>query len=50
MAGALAGAHLGVGAIPARLLERLEDGAKGRSHITGLAARLHERFQSRQLP
>jgi poly(ADP-ribose) glycohydrolase ARH3 len=50
MAGALAGAHLGIGAIPARLLDRLEDGAKGRSHIMALAKRLHERFQSRQLP
>jgi poly(ADP-ribose) glycohydrolase ARH3 len=46
MTGALAGAHLGVAAIPARLLDRLEDGPKGRSHIGTLAARLHERFRS----
>jgi poly(ADP-ribose) glycohydrolase ARH3 len=44
MAGALAGAHLGVGAIPRRLLDRLEDGAKGRSHIGRLAAALHARL------
>jgi poly(ADP-ribose) glycohydrolase ARH3 len=46
MAGALAGAHLGVAAIPVRLLDRLEDGGKGRSHIRRLAARLHERHLS----
>jgi poly(ADP-ribose) glycohydrolase ARH3 len=45
MTGALAGAHLGVGAIPARLLDRLEDGDKGRSHIGRLAARLHDRHR-----
>ncbi len=43
MSGALVGAHLGVAAIPPRLLDRLEDGAKGRSHIGQLAALLHER-------
>ena len=43
MAGALCGAHLGVGAVPGRLLDRLENGRKGRSHIGRLAARLHER-------
>ncbi|MBN9119295.1 MAG: ADP-ribosylglycohydrolase family protein [Planctomycetes bacterium] len=44
MAGALVGAFAGVGAIPAGLLEKLEDGpVKGRSHITGLAAKLSSR-------
>jgi poly(ADP-ribose) glycohydrolase ARH3 len=46
MTGALAGAHLGVRAIPAHLLDRLEDGAKGRAHIERLATRLYERFRS----
>jgi poly(ADP-ribose) glycohydrolase ARH3 len=47
MAGALAGAHLGVGAVPRRLLDKLEDGTKGRSHIEGLAAALHGRLPAR---
>ncbi|HEX2084144.1 MAG TPA: ADP-ribosylglycohydrolase family protein [Solirubrobacteraceae bacterium] len=40
MAGAVAGARFGAGAIPARWLDALEDGARGRSHVEGLAARL----------
>jgi poly(ADP-ribose) glycohydrolase ARH3 len=47
MAGALSGAHLGVAAIPPPLLDKLEDGSKGRAYIGELAARLHERFLSR---
>lgn len=44
MAGSLVGAFAGVGAIPAGLLAKLEDGpAKGRTHITALAAQLLER-------
>ncbi|MBY0457895.1 MAG: ADP-ribosylglycohydrolase family protein [Gemmataceae bacterium] len=44
MAGALVGAFAGVGAIPAGLLAKLEDGpAKGKGHITALAAKLHGR-------
>jgi poly(ADP-ribose) glycohydrolase ARH3 len=48
MAGALAGASLGVGAIPATLLGRLEDGRKGRSYIERLADSLHDNHASRQ--
>lgn len=47
MAGALSGAHLGVSAIPAHLLDKLEDKHQGRSSIARLAVRLHERCQSR---
>jgi poly(ADP-ribose) glycohydrolase ARH3 len=43
MAGALIGAHLGLSAIPAPLLDRLEDGPKGRSYLIDLAVQLHER-------
>jgi poly(ADP-ribose) glycohydrolase ARH3 len=44
MAGALVGAFAGVGALPAGLLAKLEDGpAKGRGHIAELAARLYTR-------
>jgi poly(ADP-ribose) glycohydrolase ARH3 len=46
MTGALVGAHFGVAAISPRLLDRLEDGEKGKSHIGRLAARLHERHLS----
>jgi poly(ADP-ribose) glycohydrolase ARH3 len=42
MAGALAGAHLGVAALPARLVALLEDGPKGRSYLQTLAGRLLE--------
>ena len=45
MAGSLVGAFAGVGAIPPALLAKLEDGpAKGRTHITQLAERLHARL------
>jgi ADP-ribosylglycohydrolase len=40
MAGAIAGARDGEGAIPARWLDALEDGEKGRSHVRSLAERL----------
>jgi poly(ADP-ribose) glycohydrolase ARH3 len=46
MAGALSGAHLGIGAVPRHLLEKLEDTHKGRSYIEGLAMRLHGRYRS----
>ena len=42
MAGAMSGAHLGVSAIPQRLIESLEDGPKGRTYIESLAVRLWE--------
>lgn len=40
MAGAVAGAMHGAGSIPARWLEPLEDGPRGRSHVDVLATRL----------
>lgn len=40
MAGAIAAARAGAGAIPAHWLEALEDGPKGRSHVERLADRL----------
>lgn len=46
MAGAISGAFLGVAAIPAALINRLEDAIKGRSYLIELADRLcvaHER-------
>lgn len=42
MAGAVSGAFLGAGAIPARLLALLENGPQGRRHIERLADRLWE--------
>lgn len=44
MAGALSGAHLGSGAIPQTLLNRVEDDFKGRSYIIDLARQLHARW------
>jgi poly(ADP-ribose) glycohydrolase ARH3 len=40
MAGAIAGARSGASAIPPHWLDLLEEGPKGRSHVTGLADRL----------
>jgi poly(ADP-ribose) glycohydrolase ARH3 len=40
MAGAIAGARDGASAIPARWLDALEDGSKGRTYVQGLAERL----------
>jgi poly(ADP-ribose) glycohydrolase ARH3 len=48
MAGALSGARLGIDAIPARLLECLEDETQGRSYLLELAGRLHEQHQARR--
>lgn len=45
MAGAISGAHLGIGAIPANLLEMLEDTNKGRSYIDKLSVQLYEKFK-----
>lgn len=42
MTGALAGAFLGKEAIPTPLLDRLEDGVKGRSYLTRLATKMYE--------
>lgn len=44
MAGALAGAHLGVESLPRRFLERLEDEHKGKSYLERLAERLFNAF------
>jgi poly(ADP-ribose) glycohydrolase ARH3 len=48
MAGALSGAYLGAAAIPAPLLQRLEDeeGQKGRSYIAALAEQLYHSQQT----
>lgn len=43
MAGAISGARLGVGAIPRHLVDRLENGPKGRDYILGLADALWKR-------
>jgi ADP-ribosylglycohydrolase len=43
MAGAVAGARFGTEAIPARWLDALEDGEKGRAHVQRLAASLAAR-------
>jgi len=45
MAGALAGARLGIDAIPAPVAAKLEDGRRGRAYILGLADRLHDRHR-----
>jgi ADP-ribosyl-[dinitrogen reductase] hydrolase len=38
MAGAIAGARFGAGAIPGRWLDALEEGDTGRAHVDALAA------------
>ncbi|MBN1912445.1 MAG: ADP-ribosylglycohydrolase family protein [Pirellulales bacterium] len=45
MAGAISGAHLGIGQIPSRLVVALENDEKGRDYLGQLASQLHERFQ-----
>ncbi len=42
MTGALAGAHLGVNAIPAEWLDALENGEKGRDYVMELGRRLYK--------
>lgn len=44
MAGAISGAHLGIGAVSRDLLDRMENGDRGRVAIEKLATRLYERF------
>jgi poly(ADP-ribose) glycohydrolase ARH3 len=46
MAGAIAGARLGVTAVPGPLLAMLEDGEKGKTYIEALAAGLADQFGS----
>jgi len=43
MTGALAGAYYGLDAIPARWIQGIEDGPKGKSYILNLARRLYEK-------
>jgi poly(ADP-ribose) glycohydrolase ARH3 len=43
MAGCLSGAYLGAGALPKALLEKVEDGPKGRSYVERLARELYGR-------
>ena len=43
MAGALCGAHLGVGAIPKKLIEELEEQGKGGVYLRELATKLYQR-------
>ncbi len=50
MAGALAGARVGIDAIPAHLLARLEDSTGGRAYIEALADRLFEGHRLRVGP
>jgi poly(ADP-ribose) glycohydrolase ARH3 len=47
MAGAISGARLGHAAIPTHLLERLENGTRGRDYIDDLARRMFEHIQFR---
>jgi poly(ADP-ribose) glycohydrolase ARH3 len=44
MAGAISGAHLGVEAVPEKLIALLEHGAQGREGITTMAEKLHARL------
>ncbi len=46
MTGAIAGARFGAAAIPARWMEALEEGDRGRRHVEQLATRLAERAAS----
>jgi poly(ADP-ribose) glycohydrolase ARH3 len=48
MAGALAGAHLGIHAVPDGLLRQLEDEGKGRTFLADLAERLHQSHETRK--
>jgi poly(ADP-ribose) glycohydrolase ARH3 len=50
MAGALSGAHLGAGAIPGHLLDKLEDDHKGRTYLRQLATRMHEAYRGQRQP
>jgi len=44
MAAAISGARLGIAAVPKHLIQKLENGPKGRAYITTLAHRLFERL------
>jgi poly(ADP-ribose) glycohydrolase ARH3 len=47
MAGAIAGAHLGIEGVPSRALAQLENGTEGRAYIELLARRLHDAYLAR---
>jgi poly(ADP-ribose) glycohydrolase ARH3 len=47
MAGAIAGAHLGIEGVPSLALGQLENGAQGRTAIEDLARRLHDAYLTR---
>ena len=47
MTGALCGAFGGLAAVPAGLVEKLENQEKGRDYIRDLAERLYERYEKR---
>jgi poly(ADP-ribose) glycohydrolase ARH3 len=48
MAGALSGARLGIDAVPARLIECLEDETQGKTYLLELAGRLYEQHKTRR--
>ncbi len=48
MAGAIAGARCGVQSIPRHLLDRMEDGVRGRTYVCELAQRLCQAAEGRQ--
>jgi len=48
MAGAISGAHLGLWAIPSRLVRSLERGPKGRSYLIDLAEQLYDAYRRRK--
>ena len=50
IAGALSGAYLGINAIPEHLLEKLENGPKGRDYIDKLANELYSKFAAPDAP
>src|SRR5262249_14698157 len=50
MAAALSGAKLGIAAVPPALIERLEDGRKGRRYVEKLAGQLYERYEEMRTP
>ncbi|HEX5245041.1 MAG TPA: ADP-ribosylglycohydrolase family protein, partial [Tepidisphaeraceae bacterium] len=50
IAGALSGAYLGINAVPKHLLEKLENGPKGRDYIDALANELYSQFAAPHAP
>ncbi|MDB5313356.1 MAG: draG 1 [Gemmataceae bacterium] len=50
MTGALVGAFAGIAAVPVQLIEKLEDGPKGKSYIAALATELFNRYSAHLTP